>query len=129
MRKAVLDQVGYLDEDYFIYSEEVDLCYRIQRAGWSLYWVPQAEVIHFGGQSTQQAPTEMFLNLYRSKIRYFFKHHGDFAAHVYKLILMISTLARLILVPFVFFENSARRRKHLILANRYWRLLLVIPGV
>jgi len=68
LKKEVLDQVGFLDEDYFIYSEEVDLCYRIQRAGWRLYWFPQANVVHFGGQSTRQVPTEMFLNLYQSKI-------------------------------------------------------------
>src|ERR1041385_437718 len=44
LRKEVLDQVGFLDEHYFIYSEEVDLCYRIQHTGWRIYWVPQAEV-------------------------------------------------------------------------------------
>ena len=76
VRKEVLDQVGFLDEDYFIYSEEVDLCYRIQHGGWRLFWVPQAEMVHFGGQSTQQVPSEMFLNLYHGKIKYFRKHYG-----------------------------------------------------
>ena len=71
LRKGVLDQVGLLDEDYFIYSEEVDLCYRFQRAGWRLHWVPQAQVVHFGGQSTQQAPIEMFLNLYTARLNIF----------------------------------------------------------
>jgi hypothetical protein len=52
LRKEVLEQVGFLDEDFFIYCEEVDLFYRIQRAGWRIYWVPQAEMVHFGGQST-----------------------------------------------------------------------------
>ena len=127
LRKDVLDQVGFLDEDYFIYSEEVDLCYRIQRAGWRLFWVPQAEVVHFGGQSTQQAPTEMFLNLYHGKIKYFRKHNGWSAAQVYKLILMIAALSRLILAPFVFFEHSSRRQKHLMLVDRYRHLVLALP--
>ena len=129
VRKDVLDQVGILDEGYFIYSEEVDLCYRIQRAGWSLYWVPQAEVVHFGGQSTQQVPTEMFLNLYHSKIKYFRKHHGWSAAQIYKLILRLAALSRLILAPLVIFERSTRRQRHLILVNRYWRLVLALPGM
>jgi hypothetical protein len=129
LRKEVLDQVGFLDEDYFMYSEEIDLCYRIQRAGWRLFWVPQAEVVHFGGQSTQQVPTEMFLNLYRGKIKYFRKHNGWLAAQIYKLILMIAALSRLVLSPFVFFEHSSRRQKHLTLVDRYRRLVLALPGM
>jgi hypothetical protein len=127
LRKEVLDQVGLLDEDYFIYSEEVDLCYRIQGAGWYLYWIPQADVVHFGGQSTQQVPTEMFLNLHHSKIKYFRKHFGWSAAQVYKLILMIAALSRLALAPFVFFEHSPSRRKHLTLVDRYRHLVLALP--
>ena len=129
LRKDALNEVGFLDENYFIYSEEVDLCYRIQRAGWRLYWVPQGEVVHFGGQSTQQVPTEMFLNLYHSKIKYFRKHHGWPAAQVYKLILRLAALSRLILTPFVIFEPSSRRQKHLTLVDRYWRLVLALPGM
>jgi len=129
VRKEVLDQVGILDEDYFIYSEEVDLCYRIQRAGWHIYWVPQAEVVHFGGQSTQQASTEMFLNLYHSKIIYFRKHYGWLTAQIYKLILRIAALSRLVLAPFVIFERSPRRQKHLTLVDCYWRLVMALPGM
>jgi hypothetical protein len=127
LRKEVLEQVGFLDEDFFIYSEEVDLCYRIQRAGWRMYWIPQAEVVHFGGQSTQQVPTEMFLHLYHSNIKYFRKHYGWSATQIYKLILRIAALSRLILAPFVIFEHSSRRQKHLTLVDRYWRLLLALP--
>lgn len=129
LRKEVLDQVGFLDEEYFMYSEEVDLCYRIQHAGWRLFWVSQAEVVHFGGQSTQQAPTEMFLNLYHGKIKYFRKLNGWSAAQIYKLILMMAALSRLVLSPFVFFEQSSHRQKHLTLVNRYWRLILALPGM
>ena len=127
LRKEVLDQVGFLDEDYFMYSEEVDLCYRIQRAGWRLFWVPRAEVVHFGGQSTKQVPTEMFLNLYHGKIKYFRKHYGGSSAQIYKLILRIAALSRLIIAPFLFFERSSRRQQHLTLADRYWRLILALP--
>ena len=112
-----------------MYCEEVDLCYRIQRADWRIYWVPQVEVVHFGGKSTQQVPTEMFLNLYRSNIKYFRQHYGWLAVQIYKLILRIAVLSRLILTPFVIFEPSSRRRKHLILVDRYWRLILGLPSM
>ena len=77
IRREALDVVGFFDEEYFIYSEEVDLCTRLNHAGWDLYWVPNAEVIHFGGQSTQQVAEEMFLRLYEGKILYFRKHHSN----------------------------------------------------
>jgi N-acetylglucosaminyl-diphospho-decaprenol L-rhamnosyltransferase len=127
LRKDVLDQVGFLDENYFMYSEEIDLCFRMQRAGWRLFWVAHAQVVHFGGQSTQQVPTEMFLNLYHGKIKYFRKHHGWLAAQIYKLILTFAALSRLVLAPFVFFEHSSRRQKHITLAERYRRLILALP--
>lgn len=127
LRKEVLEQVGYLDEDYFMYNEEVDLCCRIQRSGWHIYWVPTAEVVHFGGQSTQQVPTEMFLHLYHSYIKYFRKHYGWSVAQMYKLILGIAALSRLMLAPFVIFEHSTRRQKHLTLMDRYWHLLGALP--
>ena len=127
LRAAALDQIGVLDEDYFIYSEEVDLCYRLQKANWRLYWAPQAQIIHYGGQSTQQAAAEMFLQLYRGKLLYFYKHHGWLAAQLYKLILLISALVRLLLSPLSWLEHPARRRRHLVLAGYYRRLLIALP--
>lgn len=129
LRKEVLEQVGILDEDFFIYSEEIDLCYRVQGAGWRIYWVPEAEVVHFGGQSTQQVPIEMFLHLYRSNIKYFRKHYGWPTAQTYKLILRIAALARLIVAPFVIFEHASRRQKHISLVDRYWHLILALPSM
>ena len=74
VRADVLKQVGGLDEGYFMYSEEVDWCTRIRRAGWQIYWVPAAHIIHYGVQSTRQMADAMFLQLYRGKVRYFSKH-------------------------------------------------------
>ena len=49
------------------------------------------------------------------------------AAQIYKLILMIAALSRLVLAPFVIFEHASRRQKHLALVDRYWRLVLALP--
>ena len=95
LRREALDQVGLLDEQYFMYTEEVDLCYRLARAGWEVYWVPQARVLHFGAQSTRQAEAEMFLALYESKVRFFRKHFGNGTARVYKVILGMASVPRL----------------------------------
>jgi hypothetical protein len=129
LRREALNQVGLLDENYFIYSEEVDLCYRLQKAGWRLYWAPQAEVIHYGGQSTQQVAAEMFMRLYESKLIFIRKHHGWLAGRIYKLILLITALVRLLVSPFAWLERPPRRQLHLTLANRYWQLVRALPGM
>lgn len=127
LRRDALAQVGVLDEGYFIYSEEVDLCYRIQRAGWHLYWVPRAQVIHYGGQSTQQVAASMFLHLYRGKLRFFRKHHGFWAGQLYKLILLLIAIPRLLLVPLICVVQRADRRQRLKIAGNYGRLLRALP--
>lgn len=129
LRREVLDQVGYLEEDYFMYSEEVDLCYRIGQAGWSTFWVPQAQVVHYGGESTKQVPVEMFLNLYRSKILFFRKHKGWLQVQVYKLILFAAAMARLLLSPLSLLVRSKHRRRYLPLVNYYHQLLKALPGM
>lgn len=129
LRRDALDEIGLLDENYFIYSEEVDLCYRLQRAGWKLFWAPQAQVIHYGGQSTQQVAAEMFMRLYESKLIFIRKHHGGLAGYIYKLILFITALTRLFISPLAWLEDSPRRQWHLTLASRYWQLVRALPGM
>lgn len=128
IRREALYEVGLLDEDYFMYTEEVDLCHRLRKAGWTVHWLPTAKVRHHGSQSSKQVPTESFLNLYKSKIIYFRKHHGVAAAAAYKLILATASIARLIATPFAFFEPREQRERHMALADRYRRLLLEMPS-
>lgn len=129
LRHEVLDAVGLLDEEYFIYSEEVDLCYRVQDAGWELYWVPQAQVIHFGGQSTQQVAGEMFLRLYQGKVMFYRKHSSKATVSIYKLILYVAAALRLFLTPFAFLEPAPRKNNHLQLARNYWQLITRISAM
>ena len=67
LRRTALEQVGLLDGSYFMYTEEVDLCYRLSQAGWQLWWVPAAKVTHFGEASSRQVAQTMYVQLYRSK--------------------------------------------------------------
>ena len=76
VRRKALDEVDALDEGFFMYCEEVDWAMRMRRAGWGIYCVPAAEVVHYAGQSTQQFRDEMFVALWRSRFRLFSKHCG-----------------------------------------------------
>lgn len=128
IRKEVYDQVGGFDESYFMYTEEVDLCYRISRAGWSLYWVPGSQVLHYGGQSTIQAAQDMFLNLYKSKLKFFRKYYGNIAGMIFKGELFFISMLRLMLTPLTIFENPNKRKNHVLLAKRYLSLISSLPG-
>ncbi|MFV9505143.1 MAG: glycosyltransferase family 2 protein [Oscillochloridaceae bacterium umkhey_bin13] len=75
-RRSAVEQVGLMDEAYFMYSEETDWCWRMRRAGWEVWYVPAAPIIHYGGQSTSQVRNPMVLALYRSKVRFFRLHYG-----------------------------------------------------
>lgn len=75
LRWEALEQVGLLDEGYFMYVEEVDLCYRLKQAGWEVWHVPAARVVHYGGRSTRQMPERMFVELHRSRYRFFRKFY------------------------------------------------------
>ncbi len=127
LRRAALAQVGVFDERYFIYSEEIDLCFRLRRAGWQLFWLPTASIVHFGGQSTHQVAETMFLHLYRGKILYFKKHHGALTGFFYKLILLLTAVGRLAMTPLIFITDRRYRRRRWQLARRYWQLVKSLP--
>jgi GT2 family glycosyltransferase len=91
VRRAALDpNTPLLDEQYFMYTEEVDLCYRLGQAGWKLYWVPQARVTHFGEASSRQAYTQMYVQLYRSKVQFYRKFGGEMRAWRFKQLLRLA---------------------------------------
>ena len=71
VRRAVIEQIGLLDEGYFMYAEEVDWCLRARRAGWAIWQVPQARVTHVGGAATRQMRPRMQIALYASRLRLF----------------------------------------------------------
>jgi GT2 family glycosyltransferase len=95
LRSAALEQVGPLDGSYFMYTEEVDLCYRLGEAGWQLWWVPTAKVTHFGEASSRQVAQTMYVQLYRSKIQFYRKYGGDRRANLFKQLLRVAYWPRL----------------------------------
>ncbi|MFO7537324.1 MAG: glycosyltransferase family 2 protein [Chloroflexota bacterium] len=88
VRREVVAQVGGLDEAYFMYSEELDWCYRIKAAGWQIIYLPTAQVIHHVGKSSEQAVTARHINFQRAKLRYFYKYHGWLTAWLLRLFIL-----------------------------------------
>ena len=70
VRRSAFEQVGGFDEAYFMYAEDVDLCWRLGRAGWRVVYLPSAEVTHLQGVSTDRHPFRMIFEHHRSLLRF-----------------------------------------------------------
>ena len=82
-RKSIIEQVGQMDEDFFMYYEEVDLCYRIKEAGRRIVYVPESEITHLGGRSAGQIPADKRIMAMTSLLIFFKKHRGKFATGLF----------------------------------------------
>jgi GT2 family glycosyltransferase len=76
VRRAAIDEVGFFDPDYFMYGEDLDLCYRIKEAGWRVYYLPDAVAVHVKGASTRQATGRMLYEFHRAMWLFYRKHYA-----------------------------------------------------
>jgi GT2 family glycosyltransferase len=127
LRREAVGPAGLFDEEYFVYSEEIDLCDRWHQAGWELQWVPQSVITHFGGQSTRLVADQMFVELYRNKVKFFRKRRGSLSATLYKLILLQAALVRLGLGQLMRLLPMGRRSAWIEIGRQYGLLLSQLP--
>jgi N-acetylglucosaminyl-diphospho-decaprenol L-rhamnosyltransferase len=88
VRRAALEQIGGMDETYFMYSEEVDLCRRLRQLGWAVLYEPAAEVVHHEGKSSDQVPVATLARFNRSKALYAAKQWGRIWGEAVRLSLL-----------------------------------------
>jgi len=119
LRRHALVDVGALDERYFMYTEEVDLCYRLSHGQWELWYVPAAKVTHFGQASSRQVEEDMFVEVYRSKVQFYRKTGGEGQAERFKRMVRAAYLPRLGVAKLLAPISKASIRR----AVRYARLL------
>lgn len=77
LRKEVLEKIGYLDEDYFMYGEDVDLSYRVTQAGYKNYYFPETTIIHYKGESTKKGSLNYVLVFYNAMLIFVRKHFSS----------------------------------------------------
>lgn len=107
IRKEVFDDVGLLDDEFFMYFEDVDYCFRVKKAGWKILNIPSAHVVHLrGGTSPVKEKAKLRKRLpryfYESRTRFFYKcygHSGLFAANVMWSLGFCITMLRSLLSP------------------------------
>lgn len=125
VRAAAIEKVGLMDERYFMYSEEVDWCYRFKEKGWKLYFYPDAEAVHLWGGSAGQVRVEMLVQMYRSRVEFFRQHYGERSAALLKLLIGFSCLLRIGPGAWYYLraDNPQTRQKH----QAFWQLLQALP--
>jgi GT2 family glycosyltransferase len=121
LRRAALDDVGLFDEGFFLYSEEVDLQFRLRRGGWETCFFPDVTVVHHESQFSAAVPERRINEMWRSRHRYWRKHHSGSGARIASLLTGAQYAARAALVPLARREPGigARMRLH---ARDAWRV-------
>lgn len=76
MRKTALDEVGLLDETFFMYGEDIDLCYRIKNGGWKIVYYGKSKITHLKGASSKKQKSKLIYEFYRAMYIYYKKHHA-----------------------------------------------------
>ena len=74
-RKQVIKKIGYLDESFFMYGEDLDWCFRIRDAGWKIYYLPEIKIIHFKGESSKKSDRDLILQFYKAMKLFVEKHY------------------------------------------------------
>jgi GT2 family glycosyltransferase len=76
VRRSTIDQVGFFDPDFFMYGEDLDLCFRIKEGGWRVVYLPTAQAVHLKGQSTRQATNRMLFAFHSAMWTFHSKHYA-----------------------------------------------------
>ena len=111
IRRQALEEVGPLDEDLFLYCEDLDICRRLSTAGWEIWYTGGASVTHPGAGSSRQCPDEAGVVAILSMAAYLRKHHGRLCATVYRAFIVAASIAKTGLFALLerFHMSQARR--------------------
>jgi GT2 family glycosyltransferase len=75
VRRSTIEQIGLLDEEYFMYGEDIDWCYRMKEAGWEIHYYPATTIVHLKGASSRRKPVKIIYEFYRAMYLFHHKHY------------------------------------------------------
>ena len=113
VRRNALDQVGLLDESYFIYGDEADLQYRLNKAGWKVYFLPSSTIIHFGGRSMDRWKRRKMV--YRGKMLFYKKNYGFISTLVLRMLFLVMSFLKMLVwcIGFLIPSRNDQAKKEL----------------
>jgi GT2 family glycosyltransferase len=93
-RRDAIAGVNYFDEDYFMYGEDIDLCYRIKQAGWQIFYTPRTKAIHYKGESSKRSELSYLANFYSAMLIFINKHFPTRYSRPVKLLIAFGIVLR-----------------------------------
>lgn len=136
LRKSVLDEIGYLDEDFFMYGEDIDLSYRIIKAGYKNYYFPGTRIIHYKGESTKKSTINYVFIFYNAMVIFAKKHFSKQNAWIYISLInlaiyfraSLSILNRFLKKAFLPFIDACFLYTGIYLIKGYWEQKVIFTG-
>jgi GT2 family glycosyltransferase/lipopolysaccharide/colanic/teichoic acid biosynthesis glycosyltransferase len=128
IRKATLDKIGLLDEDYFMYGEDIDLSYRVTQGGYKNYYFPNTTIIHYKGESTKKTSVNYVFVFYRAMIIFAQKHYSNKHAKLFSFLISfaiyiragISLVARFFQIAHLMIMDATCMYLGIYLIKLYW---------
>lgn len=122
LRGDALKEVGLLDDSFFMYSEEVDWCYRAKQQGWEVLFTPNAQIIHYGGQATRKQEQPVLPQLYLSRYQFFQKHYGQYSSYLLKTLISMATAWNSLFLFLRFLLRRIKRKELIKEIGIYWNI-------
>lgn len=123
VKREVFEKVGMFSEDYFMYSEDLDLCCKTVRAGFRNYYVGQASIVHYGGKSS--VPEWQNAMKTTAELQFCENNYGRMYSSMFRIAMLFNAIARVTLLAVVrFFRKSEQENGKLDAAWRKWRVIL-----
>ena len=110
IRRAVVDQIGYVDEQFFAYQDDADYCFQAQKAGWKIYYVPTARITHFGGQGGSRA--QPYRSIYEWHRSYYLYYRKNLSADYFFLFNWLYYSIMLFKLILALLTNALRKEKY-----------------
>ena len=101
MRAEALNEAGLLDETFFMYGEDIDLCYRIKKAGWKIIYYGESKITHLKGASSKKQKNKLIYEFYRAMYIYYKKHHADESSFLVNIVVYIGIAVLCVLKLFL----------------------------
>ncbi len=101
IKSEALNQAGFLDETFFMYGEDIDLCYRIKKSGWKIVYYGKSKITHLKGASSKKQKSKLIYEFYRAMYIYYKKHHAGESSIIINIVVYIGIALLCILKLFL----------------------------
>jgi GT2 family glycosyltransferase len=118
IRREAMDQVGLIDDRYFMYGDDLDWCLRFRKKGWPVVFYPEASAVHYGGGTTARAPVYFYVEMQKANVQYWKKHHSRPAQLAYMASLCVHDSIRYLLYSVVSLFGASWRDRVSLKAER-----------